>query len=361
MNRSTKRGQRLSQLWASVIATSLVACSGGGGGSGRKVAGGTAATGQASGAGACFAVVNGASTAAYPGVAMIGHFKWSADRTQYTFFGCSGTFVSSNTMVTASHCIPPKITDLVLLGSGNKPVVDGTKEASLPHALKAFLGNPALQNATENTTQDTVQDDDVALVVFAAKTSKAYHKVARSSYIAPDKVRVVGYGSAENPNTTAPTNGTKRTGTNVLFDLTQSPALAKLSDPFLYTIAGRAQTKTVSTTESTDAVTAPGDSGGPLFSGDLLMGSSMSGSGVDADGQIQALTGKESIAHFHNLTSPAFAALAKKAEAAGGKVLFEDDDDPEPTPADEVETTDDTGVSEGVESDPPSCTDDDAP
>lgn len=159
-------------------------------------------------------------------------------------FACTGTFVSSEVMITAAHC--------VLNDAGQIESIVLTR--NLARSVK-ILVNP---NYDHNKKGSYVSD--VAVVLFPRNSAKANTTFNPVRIKVGDEFTIVGFGR---PQEDSGMSGVKRVGTNRLthqsdsYIYFESPAFADGSDD--------------------NAGAAPGDSGGPLFVDHKITGVTSSG------------------------------------------------------------------------------------
>ena len=136
---------------------------------------------------------------------------------------CTGSFVSPNTMITASHCV-----------SSNSKVSVARYEAK---SIK-IIEHPK--------STDEVEPLDLAIVMFPANTATKWTRLANRRPAAGDQVEMIGYGSCTRWD--GPDTGTRRCrGKN---------KISGFDD------------RMIETTRSNGVALSPGDSGGPLFYAD---------------------------------------------------------------------------------------------
>lgn len=222
--------------------------------------------GPGSDTGSCLRIVNGTATSEYPSVGLIISRVEGADEMGV----CTGTFVSSNTMITAAHCvksdslktmmyIPRDRFDLRLsqkkmneiFATGVKPVayVDGDNGTDSDGAKKL-----------------SEVDNDVAVVIFPEGTAPAVASIAKSPPPAAASVTIVGFGRTSLTDAGDQSAIQKRVGQNSLL---KDDALARVYPDLLF-ITG--EPTTIATATGGTSIAAKGDSGGPMFYNDQLVG-----------------------------------------------------------------------------------------
>lgn len=204
---------------------------------------------------------------------------------------CTGTFVSSTTLITAAHCAG--VTAENGVGSGAKITFAGK-------AAQSWITHP-------KSVADPIKVGplDLAVVIFpmpASPTSMVapVGKVALSSD-AP--VVIVGYGKTHvNQSDAVIENAVKHYGTTKVVKVGGGEIYLKgLIGPTPGAVAG------------TNVATAPGDSGGPLFdAGEKLVGVT-SGGGV-----FETAGGPMKASYFVDLQSPLSRRVLCRAVAKGG-------------------------------------------
>jgi hypothetical protein len=173
---------------------------------------------------------------------------------------CSGSFVSPNTVITASHCVP---------SAGTYTVTTSWGSFSTSTYFKYGPG--------------TVDDpNDIAFLVFSQNVASATQGqiiAFGTSVNSGDTVRLVGYG-CDDLSTEAGT-GVKRTGTNVIYTI----------DNFLELVTPPTVTSKVLGPDNR-AGSCFGDSGGPALETDsnnnLVMVGVTHAGGTDSSGNIDS-------------------------------------------------------------------------
>ena len=154
---------------------------------------------------------------------------------------CTGTFVSDTTLITAAHCVVEsgkQLGDVRLSGFKGKKALK-----ILAHPK--FLAVPAAKH-------------DLAVIIFEADSSKKYSNVSKEQPRAEAKIVIAGFGNNDHIKRTG--NGTKRIGHNTL---------AANKDGLL-TFTGGLDSSGGSNGEN--AASSQGDSGGPMFIENILVG-----------------------------------------------------------------------------------------
>ena len=136
---------------------------------------------------------------------------------------CTGSFVSPNTMITASHCV----------SKGSSVVVARYEAKSVK-----IIEHPK--------STDEVEPVDIAIVMFPANTAKIWTRLTNRHPAAGDQVEMIGYGSCTRWD--GPDTGTRRCrGSNKISGF---------------------EDRMIETARSDGVALSPGDSGGPLFYAD---------------------------------------------------------------------------------------------
>jgi hypothetical protein len=137
---------------------------------------------------------------------------------------CTGTFVSSNTLITAAHCVKSGVVEY-----------NGVKAIDLIY----------------DHTYTELHDKDFAVVIFPEGTAPATAQIITKAPKEGDEFVIVGYGNNDNIRETGA--GKKRKGSNKISSIT--------NDMIIF--YGSAATQGTATGEN--ATSGKGDSGGPLF------------------------------------------------------------------------------------------------
>lgn len=171
-------------------------------------------------------VVNGIITTQLPEVVQLS----VADGTAL----CTGTFVSSSTLITAAHCL------------GTNP--DGNMKYNNIRPLQVFHHGATGESAS------TTGSNDQAIILFPEGTAPAQGRLANRAPRIGDAIVIAGYGQVDFVNNSAP-DGQKRFGSNTISDITDGNALIHYQSPVQINGLQPGQL----------AMSGRGDSGGPLF------------------------------------------------------------------------------------------------
>lgn len=93
---------------------------------------------------------------------------------------CSGSFVSPNTFLTASHCVCNAKKEAIRF-----PLLEGNGKSM---EIKSIIFNQ------DHECNDKKLENDVAFIIFKEDVSEFYHKVSRKPLKKKTKVQFVGYG-----------------------------------------------------------------------------------------------------------------------------------------------------------------------
>lgn len=192
----------------------------------------------------------------------------------YSIGGCTATFVSDSTLITAGHCVTPGGTVTL-------------RNRSSARSLK-IIRNPAYTG---------IGRDDLAIVLFAPGTASKWMPIQKQRVASNDDVTLVGYGCTLSSGR----SGIKRIGTNSISSTTSG--VLGLS---------RGSTSPESGVEST---LCPGDSGGPLFKSNTLVGIASFWDG-----------GSGTSSGHADVTHPANQEFLQKTIEQGAKINFADGD-----------------------------------
>ncbi|MCX6117221.1 MAG: trypsin-like serine protease [Proteobacteria bacterium] len=200
--------------------------------------------------------------------------------------GCTGTAVSTNTAMTAAHCV---------YSSGRN--VDGYfaisgKEYCVSNSVykKVCSNKIYLHPRYPADSEDSELGYDVAFVVFPEGTFKSYFEIATEGPKVGDQVLLLGYSEG---NMTEQGKGSKRFGYT-------SVSQIKAASQNDIVSSGRGT--------FTGVAVSPGDSGGPLFLGCKI-------SGVASR---MGITGSSKVSLHTNLTSTGNQAFLKESAAKVG-------------------------------------------
>lgn len=284
----------------------------------------------------CLNLVNGTKTGDFPSVYQIATINLKTNAVG----GCTGTFVSDNTFITAAHCIPcnPKELPIRLMGNTDTISYQLTREdlESKPQALNVFMSD---QNYCDGKALNPWRPD-VAIVIFPPKTTNKYAVLAKERLPETTPVTLVGYGMTDKTMLSNPeAKNTKRYGYNQLIT---RPSTVAPAQPEAYEIIGRGRTSSSDTNGivATDTMGVHGDSGSPLFKrdSDTIIGILSGGTTVDQRYSAYQKNGNEDLVNFYtDANSQSVKNLIAQATAAGGKVIYEGD----PRPIDDNANTND--------------------
>ncbi len=222
--------------------------------------------GGGSDSGSCLRIVNGTATSDYPSVGLIVSRAEGADEIGV----CTGTFVSSNTMITAGHCVKSdSLKTILYIGRDRFDLKVSSKKMN--EILAAGIKPIAFVDGDNGADSDgakklTDVDTDIAVVIFPDGTAPAIASVAKTPPPVGAPVIIVGFGRTSLTDGGDQTAIQKRVGRNTL--LNDEP-LSKLYPDLLF-ITG--EPTTLAPTASGSSIAAKGDSGGPMFYNDQLAG-----------------------------------------------------------------------------------------
>lgn len=188
------------------------------------------------------------SASEYPGVVAIKGGCLSRGK-----MSCTGVFITPRVLLTANHCVDKP----------DKWPLDS--EGFWREAAESDEGGVCADQVLTNHSDTRRLRDrrgDLALLVFKEDVAPKIYPIAARGPAAGDDIVIVGYGryNAEEKGT----HGDKRVGYNVV----------RKRDDGLIRISGAAES---SSFDGTDSVSASGDSGGPMFYRDNLVGITSSG------------------------------------------------------------------------------------
>ena len=162
--------------------------------------------------------------------------------------GCTATFVSSSTMLTAAHCVEDKGAS-VRVETG--PAAGAVTKKIYLHPQYTLTGVYY----------------DVAVVIFPEGTSPEYSTVLDRAAKVGNELTIVGYGRSKFDDLT--TSGVKRKGFNVVSAVAERVSFTSKAPQ------GEGNGE--------DACSASGDSGGPMFIDDQIIGISSTISRIGAE------------------------------------------------------------------------------
>lgn len=302
----------------------------------------------------CLKLVNGTKTGDFPSVYQIASINLKTNAVG----GCTGAFVSDNTMITAAHCIPcdPKALPIRLMGNGDTISYTLSREdlESKPIAQEVFMSDQGYCDGKALMPWRP----DVAILLFPKGTVKKYASLAKERLAEGTPVTLVGYGMTDKTMLSNPEpQNTKRYGYNQLIT---RPSTVAPPQPEAYEIIGRGKTSAsgASGVVATDTMGVHGDSGSPLFkrNSDTIIGILSGGTTADQRYAAYQKNGGADLVNFYtDANSQTVKNLVSKAIAAGGKFTYEGD----PRPADptqplsnQPDTTETSGDETVAASDP---------
>lgn len=160
--------------------------------------------------------------------------------------GCTGTFVSPTTLITAKHCV----------GSPNSQGIV-SQQIRLPRQGNVY----SLKVFAHPSGPTCCSKHDVAVAIFPKNTALQVTELSFAGVVQKDEITMVGFGG-KSGDPTAGDFGIKRIGTN---------AVDSVSEGMIKT--------TMNPNGQSRCGLAPGDSGGPLFKNGAFVGVASSGDG----------------------------------------------------------------------------------
>jgi hypothetical protein len=257
---------------------------------------------------ACFGLLNARTTKKYGAIGLILQLEDGAPKSR-----CTGTFVSSNTMITAAHCVPPDSSPGVVYLPVTSQLLDMSRVSADAVVGTGVRAKRVFRNDYPTTLiNDTrLTRKDLAVVVFPDGTAPAMLDIAAEAGAAGDEVTLVGFGIThlDEERRDEDLTARKRVGHNVLVEneVTRSHEDA-------YFLAGSAENGG----DSAHAIASHGDSGGPLLLGGRLLG--VASSAGPAEGELDRFFEGDAINTYASVTSQEAATLFAKARKGGAVI-----------------------------------------
>lgn len=173
---------------------------------------------------------------------------------------CTGTWVSSDTILTAAHCMWDWTVDGVWKDVW---VIQG--EAKGAKSSKIYIHPDYTWDFGEGGFVY-----DIAVVKFPKNTAKKFIGVAKKTPKKNDSLEIVGYGIVAEGNFSS--SGKRRSGTNKVHNVNKRIAI----QGHYYQVGSDESGSSVSTGK--DVLNGSGDSGGPMLVGGLVVGVSSTAS-----------------------------------------------------------------------------------
>jgi hypothetical protein len=213
----------------------------------------------------CLHIVNGITTNEFPSVVNLIKPTIDENGKLEAIGSCTGTFVSSSTLITASHCVDNSPNGGV--GLNTKHLGKFPTTASDYQTLVKDLKRPVkVMRLVDVDVYPNLSRSDLAVVVFPKGTAPAISNLLLRTAKKGESAMIVGFGKSTGTDEKITTDPTlqKRLGyTTIREDPTSNFIWTRLSGGMIMTqgpnrpIAGQ--------TDGQNATTGPGDSGGPLF------------------------------------------------------------------------------------------------
>lgn len=266
----------------------------------------------------CSNLVGGELTKSYPYVGLL------LAKLKNGFSTCSGTWVSDNTMITASHCVweTPSGDSTFIAGTGDIFSIKSGQDA-LKQGIKStqvIIGSPVKtigKPNSENKLSEGVRD--IAILIFPPNTAPAYISVLERKIHADDDLTLVGYGDINTPGASDEfknqVDARRRKGSNRLSQM--DTELRSQFSPDYYIVDGDSTSD--GNQDTGRAVIGHGDSGGPLLVGDTIGGVAVLT--LTTPEEVKSYVNGATGIGFHASLNSKFALeLMKQAEEAGAKI-----------------------------------------
>jgi Trypsin len=250
-----------------------------------------------------FSLVNGKESSEHPAVVLIVQQKSTGVGV------CTGTFVSSSTLITAAHCINSQPNGGIYYFPGSKPnlqaptspAIKATKAFHLGKTIEYFEGlNGNIQPAL----------DDLAIVVFPEGTAPAAVGLVGAKPPLEETVTMIGFGSTHvvgSPNLSNYTIA-RRIGTNKI----------KLAPNFQdfhpeQILVGYISEQASQNANGALSLASNGDSGGPILAGGLI-------AGIASTASFYPTTPALHFASYNSVNGPEAIQLIAQARQGGASI-----------------------------------------
>ena len=250
-------------------------------------------------------LINGRSTAEFRSVVLLGAVRKSDNG--YKRSTCTGTYVGPNAVLTAAHCVDGSESGGLTVMTGDRfdtvqDFLNGMNRGTKP--LKAIFGTKFGETLNPNVPEDRRQD--MAILIMPGNSAPAVTPILDHRPQEAQAATTVGFGAVSMEHPEESLAVVKRYGYNRV----------RLTYPGIagggLFITGRSR-ESRENRPAIDSMSAPGDSGGPMFINGAVAGTVTGGSPDMADPT-------KAFAVYLDLNNEESLATIARAQAAGAQV-----------------------------------------